>query len=162
MKALFHTFIMLLICVPSVAQSLLPVDSPELYFLYFHFHDRVNSSIQAKKVQPASSETTLSTSEKYFARRLAIDPEELAKVSGIVHQFVVDLEKWNKDLKDLVANVQEQGGQVEQATLETYDQRKLSLIAASVAQLQGILTPASWNGLHSYINEQHRLGTRKY
>jgi hypothetical protein len=136
---------------------LLPGD-PALYQVFFYFHDSVSSAIQHKKaLDPVSGAET----EKGFASKLRINPEELQKVTDVAHGFVTDLAKRQNDLKAYVDQVRSLKHQPDPAMLAQFDQRKRQLIDAAVHQVGTTLSPASWAGLHSYINDEHRLHTTR-
>jgi hypothetical protein len=134
----------------------LPTEDPRLYQVFLHFHDNVSSAIQTKKGQDPDGG---GKAEKGFAHMLRIKEEELSKVTAIAHGFATDIAKWQSDLKAYVDQVRSQKKQPDPAVLLQFDQRKLQLINAAVLQLTTTLSPASWTGLHGYINEEHRLHT---
>ena len=100
--------------------------------------------------------------EKAVAHLLRIQDADFRKVSDVAHEFVIDLGKWQNDLKFYVDAVRAKKHEPDSAVLMQFDQRKVDLIDAAVQRLKTTLSPQSWAGLHIYINEEHRLHTRVF
>ena len=142
---------------PSLrAQSTLPAEDPRLYHLFFNFHDGLSSLIENRKVQNPQSGGKL---EQEAARKLRIQPAEHAKLASISHGFTVDLAKWQNDVKFYVTQVRARKQTPDPAVLRQFDQTRAQILDSAIKQLSATLTPASWAGLHSYINDEHRLHT---
>lgn len=137
--------------------SALPVEDPRLYQVFFNFHNTVSLAIQSKKAQdPVGSDKE----EKGFAHKLRIKPGELQVVTSIAQGFVKDLAKWQDGLKSYVDQVRSQKQQPDPAVLRQFDQQKQQLVDAAVHRLSTALSRGSWQGLHAYINDEHRLHTK--
>ena len=134
----------------------LPPEDPMLYQLFFGFHEGLNTAIQNKKAQNLESGTR---SEKGFANKLRIKQDEIQTVTNVSHRFVTDLAAWQSDLKSYVDRVRSQKQEPDPAVLQQFNQRKRQLIDEAVRQIRTTLSPASWTGLHAYINDEHRLHT---
>jgi hypothetical protein len=134
----------------------LPPDDPRLYQFFFTFQDGLASLVDGKKVRDVVGGTK---TEGAVARYLGINQTELAKLNAISHSFVLDLAKLQSDLKTYVDQMRSQNQQPDAGKLRDFDLKKQQLISTAVQQLSTSLSPAGWSGIHSYINNVHRLHT---
>jgi hypothetical protein len=139
------------------AGSTLPREDPNLYLMFFDFHYNLSLALEQKK---ANDFKAGANAEKAVAQFLKVKPTELYKVTEISRGVMAGLARANTDLKAFVDQARAGGREPDSATLQTYDQHRANLIETAVNQLKEDLSSESWNGLHAYINEQHRLHTR--
>jgi len=128
-------------------------DSPELYLSFFFFHEDFAkwSDERVAAAAPADKARVLNSSAKH----LGIAPADFAKLQEITSQVVADLRGVGDEARAFVESSKGKGPP-DRARLIAFDNRRKAIIQAGVAQMKKSLSPASWEGLSSYVNNQHR------
>ena len=137
--------------------TILPVDSPDLHESFFYVHNDLSNFVEQKSAaEPAAAQRL----EQGSATVLGVNRADLPQVRAISKQVVADLKKIDDDRRDHLNRRAklELGG--DPALLKDFALRRQQTVAAGIDKLNKTLPPASWNGLHTFINERHRQSVR--
>ncbi|MEP6538621.1 MAG: hypothetical protein ABJF23_25000 [Bryobacteraceae bacterium] len=136
---------------------LLAPDSPELYESFFYLHNDMSNFVEQKTLAEPSA---LNRLEDGTATVLRVAKADLPSLRAVSRQVIADLKKIDDDRRDHLnkrARI-EIGG--DPTVLRDFALRRQQIVAAGMDQLSKTLSPASWTGLRSFINDRHRQGIR--
>ncbi len=137
--------------------TILPIDSPDLHESFFYLHNDLSNFVEQKTTaEPAAAQRL----EQGTATVLGVNRADLPQVRAISKQVISDLKKIDDDRRDHLNRRAklELGG--DPALLKDFALRRQQTVAAGIDKLSKTLPPASWNGLHTFINERHRQSVR--
>jgi hypothetical protein len=134
--------------------SLLDPDSAELHLAFFQFHSDFSRWSEQRKASDASAAGTL---DDDASRHLKIERGDLGKLTGVTNSVMAELKKVDRDAKDYLDSRARYEQRGEPAVLQTFLDRREQAAMSGVDRLRRLLSPASWTGLHDYINNIHRL-----
>ena len=132
-------------------------DTLDLYASFFHFHDDFSRWTDNRA---AINAPDTSKFLQGVATYLHVTVVDLPKIAVITHAAVASLKSLNAETRAYVDKVLANRQVADKPTLYRFEARRQQIIQSAINQLKQSLSPASWNGLHSYINEEHRRNTR--
>lgn len=142
----------------SGATPLAP-DSAELYTAFFYFHDDFSRWLDQTKAAapavagPVSAAQALDLS---VAAHFKIDNADLGKMTGVTQSVMAQFKIIDRDWQTYFNSRAKYEQFPDPATLQQFAQRRSQAAMDGVSQLQKVLSPSSWTGLHDYINNIHR------
>ena len=133
---------------PVLSISALPADNHDVYNAYFQYHTTWIKWVASKPGGTAA----LNQSATTFAKLIGVDPAEVSVVHSISLNVTQRINALNAQKAASVG--------LSQHDVNQFEVRRQQIILSGVRDLQHHLTPASWGGLHQYINYDFRvLGT---
>jgi hypothetical protein len=136
----------------------LPAEDRNLYRLFFSFYDGLITKVEDAKQQDAQKGAKTQTAAAHLFK---ISEADLTQATGVIRSVLAQLNKIDNDLKNYHNQVHGKGGQPDPARLQIFAQQRAQIVDNAVQQLTTALPPASWNALHSFVNDDFRLHTGK-
>ena len=137
----------------------LETESPELYQSFFFFCEEFSKWVDdlgAK--EPQRKGEVVRAAAKY----LRIRSSEFADLSQISGGVADRVRKSRAALELYLADKSRSRPDGASAELQRFDAERLSAIQDGISGAQRVLSPASWEALRRYINEQHIKHTRVF
>jgi hypothetical protein len=140
---------------PSQTRSVVPPrEDIEVYFSFFNFHDDFAQWLDKRKGEAPERAQKL---EKGAADHLRVGISELPIVKQISGTVVFDLGRLSHDAQAYIDKSKNSRTPPDRATLLGFEARRRQIVLSGVDRLKRALPPSAWNGLHAFINEEHRL-----
>ncbi len=128
-------------------------DSPELYTSFFFFVEDFGKWTDARVAAADPSDKTRISNSR--ARLLGIPAGDFAQLQIISTQVAAQLRTASSDSQSYVESARRTGS-VDRAVLANFHSRRGQIVQSGAEQLKTSLSPAGWQALHRYINNQHR------
>jgi len=138
----------------SIATAVPRSGDPEVYASFFYFHDDFAKWIEERTKADNTHGMKLTQTAGALQK---IQVTELPTVTTVSREVIKDLAKVQADRRKFVDQSKTQKKTPDPSTLREYQLQRNLIILSGVLKLRRTLSPASWAGLDSYINTQHRL-----
>lgn len=135
-----------------------PADDPEVHYSFFVFIDGFGQWLDARVQANPAREVKLKESA---ARYLKITPAELPKVIDACRTAVSELKALEVQSQAYWRGEVQKGRAPDTARAQQFVTLRQAAIQAGRVRLQQALSAASWSGLQSHINGEHRLGIQR-
>jgi hypothetical protein len=135
-----------------------PADDPEVHYSFFVFMDGFGQWLDGRVQANPARKTKLMESA---ARYLKITPAELPKVIDASRTAVKELKAIEAQSQTYWRGEVQKGSAPDNARARQFEALRQAAIQTGRVRLQQALSPASWSGLRSHINGEHRLGIQK-
>ena len=142
-----------LAAVRVLAQTAPAVDSPAIYRSFFYYHHGLSNWIDSVAVADSA---LARDHEKTISRRFRIDPSEHIKLASISHSVVEALSNNDAKLKSYLDDVRTKNAEPDKQLVHRVHTQSQYILGNAIRRLQADLSAASWIGLHTYLNEEHR------
>jgi len=137
--------------------TFLAPDSPELYKSFFYTHnDLSNFAAQKIAAEPASK----SRLDDGTAKILQVNQDDLPKITVVSRQVVADLKAIDDEERAHLNKRAKLDLGPDLTLMKGFTSRRQAVVSAGVDKLTKTLPPASWAGLHAFVNERHRQSIR--
>jgi hypothetical protein len=133
------------------------LDASDLYLSFFFFHEDFAKWTESRVTANPSKETQFLNSSAKF---LGISPSEFRTLEAITSQTTASLRALSAEAQTAIQAILKSKKTLDPATLAAYDARRQALIQTGIDQMKATLSPQSWQGLSSYINNQHRQNVK--
>jgi hypothetical protein len=137
----------------TTTSSTLAADSNDWYRSFFQFHDQFSTWADQKKASEPAAVQRLDTGA---ATLFGIDQADLSKLRAISQQVVSDLKAIDKEQTTYPNALAKQEARSNPAVIKDFENRRQASVSSNTDKLKQVLSPASWNGLHTFINDEHR------
>jgi len=131
----------------------LPED-PELYFSFFQFHNDLDQQVQSANPVLASQ----LTGNAIVAYN--VSTEDFTKLTLQVRAFAKDFRNWQFPVQAYFGKIQANKQLPDVNVVKAFQFQRQSLVKSHYDAIHQALSPASWNGLHTYINGNFKQGGR--
>lgn len=131
----------------------LAVDDPELYSSFFFFMEDFSGWLDSRGAANPAAKTKLMQSA---ARYLKVNVNELPNVTASCRSAAANLRQISVDARGYQDGEAKNGRAPDVAMMAQFEAKRQAAIQSGTAQLKQTLSAASWNGLHSHINGEHR------
>jgi hypothetical protein len=130
--------------------SVPPIEDRELYYSFFNYHQGLVNTLQAAKAAAPQNSAAL---EQQMATLLGVDVKELETVIANTQQVVEAYAKLAADRQAGPEAAVPKGWPVPTPAqlISIFEFRRVRATVEAVRLLHQNLSPASWDGLHSYI-----------
>ena len=135
-----------------------PAEDIEVYYSFFNFHNDFAKWLEKRKTEVPQRAEKLN---KAAVDRLKIKDSELGLVTAVSATVTSDLDKLAKEVDNFVEKAKVDKKPPDRASLLAFENRRRQIVLQGVDSLKRSLSPAGWNGLHSHINDEHRLSIRR-
>ena len=134
-------------------------ESPELYQSFFFFCEEFSKWVEDLGTkEPERKADVVRAAAKY----LRISSSEFAGLTQVGGAVADRVRKSREAAQSYAAETSRNHAEVNAAELRRHDTERLSAIQDGISGVQRVLSPGSWEALHRYINEEHRLHTRVF
>jgi len=131
----------------------LAVDDPELQASFFLFMEDFSAWLDVRgNANPAKRDPLMASAARY----LRVDVKELPKIAATCRSAATNLRRINDSAAKLWADARANGKRPDSAALNVLAAQRFSAIQSAMDDLSRALSSASWDGLHAYINSDHR------
>jgi hypothetical protein len=128
-------------------------EAPELYLSFFFFHENFAKWTEDRiAAYPAQRARILASSSKF----IGISTDEFDALEAITKQVTSNLRALGDEAHQNVSVTAGTKAGVDRKKLADFNVRRLAIIQDGINAMTQTLSPQSWQGLHGYINNQHR------
>lgn len=128
-------------------------DAPELYLSFFFFHEDFAKWTEARMAaNPGKRGQLLNSSAKH----LGISPDEFSALETISSGITASLRVIGGEAHQYVQSTVKAKRDIDHKALAQFDSRRRAVIQDGIDRMKNTLSPQGWQGLYSYINNQHR------
>jgi hypothetical protein len=128
-------------------------DAPELYLSFFFFHEDFAKWTEARiAANPGKRGQFLNSS----AKQIGISPDEFSALETISSDITASLRVIGDEAHQYVQSTVKAKGDIDHKVLVQFDSRRQAVIQDGINRMKNTLSTQGWQGLYSYINNQHR------
>jgi hypothetical protein len=135
-----------------------PPEDIEVYFSFFNFHNDFAQWLDKRKGEAPARAQNL---DKSAADHLRVGVADLPIVKQISGAVVSDLGRSSHDAQAYMETSNSSKTPPDRATLLGFEARRRQIVLSGVDRLKQGLSSSAWNGLHAFINDEHRLSLHR-
>ena len=129
-------------------------EDPELYFAFFQYHGALDQQIQASN-SAAAAQLTSNAAALYHTTAA-----DFAKLTTEVRAHMVEFAAWQVPVQAYYDKLHASKQLPDVNIIKAFQFQRQALVKARYDSIHQALSSASWNGLHTYINGDFKLGVK--
>jgi AraC-like DNA-binding protein len=133
-------------------------DGPELYYSFIFFMEDFGKWLDANNQQRPAHKADLMQSA---ARYLKVDVNELLKIVATCTALAVSIRQLETQMRNDVQTAIKNGNPPDYPARQVLAAKHQAAIQDAINQMQTAISLASWIGLKTYINGEHRASVHK-